>query len=185
MAGRRISRASDNLTKKAAPVKGRQGGPMSALRAWRGTTRASRRGQGRGGSRRRVKASRLQRGDADIPWFVSGAASSFETSGQASDWFVPICKRLTLVEVFHNICYAIIVCGRKVKVSCFCKVGMSHSPGLIGIWEIADGIDYDERARPAKNRGAVQSRGWPHEHCCSGPCTGDQHAPRPKVGRSN
>lgn len=38
---------------------------------------------------------------------------------------------------------------RKVKVSCFCKVGMSHSPSLIDVWEIADGIDCDERARSA------------------------------------
>ncbi|WP_210421841.1 hypothetical protein, partial [Rhizobium sophoriradicis] len=33
-------------------------------------------------------------------------------------------------------------CGRKVRMSCFCKVGMSHSPHLL-TWEIADGIDSD------------------------------------------
>jgi IS30 family transposase len=27
------------------------------------------------------------------------------------------------------------------------KVGMSHSPDLIGLWERADGTDYDKRAR--------------------------------------
>lgn len=45
---------------------------------------------------------------------------------------------------FHKIDYAINSCSRKVKVSCFCKVGMSHSPGLIDVREIADGIDHDE-----------------------------------------
>ncbi|MGL4094341.1 dimethylsulfonioproprionate lyase family protein [Agrobacterium cavarae] len=50
---------------------------------------------------------------------------------------------------FHNIHYATLDCSRKVKMSCFCKVRMSHSPGLIDLWETADGTDYDERARPA------------------------------------
>lgn len=47
--------------------------------------------------------------------------------------------------MFHNIYYATIYCSRKVKVSCFCKVGMSLSPCLM-TWEIADGTDSDERA---------------------------------------
>ncbi|GGE14668.1 hypothetical protein GCM10008012_66400 [Rhizobium anhuiense] len=47
---------------------------------------------------------------------------------------------------FHKLDYATTVCSRKVKVSCFCKVGMSHSPRLIGAGEIADGTDSDERA---------------------------------------
>ncbi|MGO7542237.1 hypothetical protein ACC680_27055, partial [Rhizobium ruizarguesonis] len=50
------------------------------------------------------------------------------------------------ILMFHNLSYAIHVCSRKVEVSCFCKVGMSLSPGLMTV-EIADGTDSDERAR--------------------------------------
>ncbi|MGO7385268.1 hypothetical protein ACCT20_18555, partial [Rhizobium ruizarguesonis] len=39
---------------------------------------------------------------------------------------------------FHKLHYATLACSRKVEVSCFCKVGMSHSPCLM-VWEIADG----------------------------------------------
>ena len=46
----------------------------------------------------------------------------------------------------HNPCYATQICSPKVRMSCFCKVGMSHSPVLNDAWEIADGIDSDERA---------------------------------------
>ncbi|YCI06795.1 hypothetical protein M1D34_27625 (plasmid) [Ensifer sp. D2-11] len=31
---------------------------------------------------------------------------------------------------FHNYPYVIHLCSRKVKLSCFCKVGMSLSPGF-------------------------------------------------------
>jgi len=47
----------------------------------------------------------------------------------------------SIISVTPQIC-----CSRKVEVSCFCKVGMSHSPRLIGAGEIADGTDSDERA---------------------------------------
>lgn len=63
-----------------------------------------------------------------------------------------------ILREFHNTCYAIIVCSRKVKVSYFRKVGMSHSPDLNDTGEIADGIDHDERARFAADRGFVESR---------------------------
>ncbi|WP_204332881.1 hypothetical protein, partial [Rhizobium ruizarguesonis] len=53
--------------------------------------------------------------------------------------------------MFHKIDYATFACSRKVEVSCFCKVGMSLSPGLMAV-EIADGTDSDERARPAADR---------------------------------
>lgn len=46
------------------------------------------------------------------------------------------CKLWRTLMKFHNLSYLIFVCSRKVKVSCFCKVGMSHSPGLIDTWEI-------------------------------------------------
>lgn len=72
---------------------------------------------------------------------------------------------------FHKIDYAIFVCSRKVKVSCFCKVGMSHSPGLIDTWEIADGTDYDERARFAADRGFVESHSRSNDDGISGTCT--------------
>ena len=55
--------------------------------------------------------------------------------------------------LFHNVSYAIFVCSRKVRMSCFCKVGMSHSPALNNVWEIADGIDCDERARAEPDQG--------------------------------
>ncbi|TBF00337.1 hypothetical protein ELG94_40015, partial [Rhizobium ruizarguesonis] len=51
----------------------------------------------------------------------------------------------------HNNYYTTQICSRKVEVSCFCKVGMSLSPGLMTV-EIADGTDSDERARPAADR---------------------------------
>lgn len=46
-------------------------------------------------------------------------------------------------------------------MSCFCKVGMSHSPGLNDAWENADGIGCDERMRSAADRGFVKGDRWP------------------------
>ncbi|MGO7543912.1 hypothetical protein ACC680_35980, partial [Rhizobium ruizarguesonis] len=34
---------------------------------------------------------------------------------------------------FHNVDYATLACSRKVEVSCFCRVGMSLSPGLMTV----------------------------------------------------
>lgn len=65
----------------------------------------------------------------------------------------------SITSWFHNIDYAIILCRCKVEVSCFCKVGMAHSPALKDAWEIAGGIDSDERARCARDRGFVESHG--------------------------
>nr|WP_245512490.1 cell division protein ZapB [Rhizobium ruizarguesonis] len=69
----------------------------------------------------------------------------------------------------HNNYYTTQICSRKVEVSCFCKVGMSHSPGLM-TWEIADGTDSDERARSAADRDFVESHRRPDDVGVGGAC---------------
>ncbi len=41
---------------------------------------------------------------------------------------------------FHNVDYRILTCSRKVRMSCFCKVGMSHSPAVKDAWEMQVGL---------------------------------------------
>jgi hypothetical protein len=75
---------------------------------------------------------------------ISSFPQFFETAVSREKATLPKPQRSSIMHIMlpHT-------CSRKVRMSCFCKVGMSHSPRLNDVWEIADGIDSDERARSA------------------------------------
>ncbi|MDS7598316.1 hypothetical protein, partial [Agrobacterium tumefaciens] len=76
-----------------------------------------------------------QRNAAQMPW-LSNACRSFSQENSRADAACKLALDALQVAVQHEL----------------------TSPGLIGTWEIADGIDSDERARFAADRGCVESR---------------------------
>src|SRR5690606_33484587 len=90
------------------------------------------------------------------------------------------------IRKFHNLSYATNAYCRKVKMSCFCKVGMSLLLSRCqcpcprwGHGRRQIGTNFDERARAATHRGSVEGFGATHDDRVGGACPGYDDASGP------